>query len=273
MVTSRLARFPKPISQSLWLFLITLLSILGVRWLQVPQLNQLKRGTQDISTAQLQQQIEAEKVRLNLLQKFPTFGFNNLVADWVFLNFLQYFGDDQVRDKTGYQLSPEYFEIIIDQDPKFLQAYFFLSSSTSIYAGMPQRSVALIEKGLQFLKPQTPPQSYYVWRYKGIDELLFLGDGKSAQHSFEMAAEWASFYDDAESKSVAAISHRTAQFLSRKPDSKIAQVNAWSMVLSNAVKSNDKPSAQLAISRIQALGGQVSISSEGAVRVFLPKQD
>ncbi len=273
MVISTFARFPKPLNQSVSLCLIALLSIITLRWLQLPQLNQLKRGSQDTSTAELQQEIEAEKVRLNLLQKFPTFGFNNLLADWVFLNFLQYFGDDEVRAKTGYQLSPDYFEVIIDRDPKFLQAYFFLSGSTSIYAGIPQRSVALMEKGLQFLRPKAPPQSYYVWRYKGIDELLFLGEGKAAQHSFEMAAEWASYYNDAESQSVAAISRRTAQFLERKPDSRIAQANAWSLVLSNAIKSNDKGSAQLAINRIEALGGQVSISEEGAVKVFLPKED
>jgi hypothetical protein len=112
-------------------------------------------------------EVKAEKVRLNLLQKVPAFGFDNLLGDWAFLNFIQYFGDDEARAATGYRLSPDYFDVIIDRDPKFLQAYFFLSGSGSLYAGMPERSVTLMEKGLKSLSPQSPPKSYYVWRYKG----------------------------------------------------------------------------------------------------------
>ena len=69
--------------------LIALLSIAAVAWLQIPQLTQIKGAQQNTSPADLQREIETEKVRLNLLQKIPVFGFENLLADWVFLNFLQ----------------------------------------------------------------------------------------------------------------------------------------------------------------------------------------
>jgi hypothetical protein len=74
----------------------------------------------------------------------------------VFLGFAQYFGDDSARQITGYALSPDYFEIIVDRDPRFREAYLFLSVSSSLYAAMPERSVVLMEKGLKFLKPQDP---------------------------------------------------------------------------------------------------------------------
>lgn len=265
-----LTQSSQSLRQSLIPSLIALLCIIAVGGLQIPRLNQLQGKGETPSPIELQRQIEAEKVRLNLLQKVPTFGFDNLVADWVFLNFLQYFGDDEARDVTGYQLSPEYFEVILARDPRFLEAYFFLSGSTSLYAGMPDRSVELMEEGLQQLSPKAPRKSYYIWRYKAIDELLFLGDAQAARQSFEKAAEWASTYEDEESQYVASISRQTAQFLARNPLSKSAQVSAWSMVLQNAM---DDRTRQRAIDQIEALGGKVVTTPEGAVKIQLPQRD
>src|SRR4028118_1979843 len=98
------------------------------------------------------------------------------------------------------------------------------------------------------MSPQTPPKSYYVWRYKAIDELLFLGNAQAAKQSFEKAAEWASIYPDQRSKQVAALSRKTANFLARNPNSKNGQVSAWSMVLTNAP---DARTQKIAIERIQ----------------------
>ncbi len=234
------------------------------------QVQQLKKLRQDTGLANLKKELEQEKLGLEVLKQIPTFGFSNLVADSTFISFLQYFGDDAARAKTGYRLSPEYFEVILERDPYFLAAYSFLSGSTTLYAGMPERTVALMEQGLKFLSPKVPFKSYYVWRYKGADELLFLGDSRAAQHSFETAADWAGAYSDPESKNIAAISRQTAQFLFRNPASKSAQVSAWLMVLGNAL---DDRTRQLAISRIEALGGQVIITPQGEVKVQLPKAD
>jgi hypothetical protein len=258
--------FPELVTASF----VALLCILGVGFLQIPQLNKFNSNKKTASLENLNREISSEKLRLNLLRQLPSFGFDNLIADWVLINFLQYFGDDEVREKTGYGVSPEYFEVILARDPYFLQAYLFLSSSTSLYAGRPERAVALMEKGLKSLTPKVPQKSYYVWRYKGIDELLFLGDAQAAKQSFATAAVWASSYSDKESKQVAAISRRTAEFLASNPKSKSAQIGAWTMVLSNQV---DAQTRNLAIKRIEALGGKVFITPEGAVQVRSPKED
>jgi hypothetical protein len=139
-----------------------------------------------------------------------------------------------------------------------------------MYAGMPEKSVALMEQGLKSMSPKTPPNSYYVWRYKAIDELLFLGNSQAARQSFEKAAEWASTYSDEESKNIAAFSRKTAEFLSRNPNSKFAQVAAWTMVLSN---TRDKRVEKIAISRIEAIGGKVVITPEGKVKIQPPPRD
>lgn len=266
-----LSQFRQNLKQSVAASIVALVCVVALGVLQRPQLTQLSCGSENASPEALKREVESEKVRINLLKKFPAFGFDNLLADWAFLGFLQYFGDDEARKITGYRLSPDYFDVIINRDPKFLKAYLFLSGSSSLYAGMPERSVALMEKGLKSLSPQAPPGSYYVWRYKATDELLFLGKAEAAKQSFNKAAEWASVYIDNESKAIAAISRRTSEFLAQNPNSKSAQVNAWIMVLSNAF---DQRTRKEAITRIEALGGKVLISPEGVIqKVELPPQD
>ncbi len=250
--------------------LVVILCILGIGSMQSPRLQKLLNSREYISLATLEKELQQEKLRLNLLKQTPSFGYDNLVANWAYLNFLQYFGDDEVRERTGYSLSPEYFEVILKRDPKFLAAYLSLSSSTSIYAAMPERSIAIMEEGLKSLSPKVPEKSYYIWRYKGIDELLFLGNSQAAQKSFETAANWASEYKDEESQLVAFTSQKTAEFLSRNPDSKYAQIATWSMVLGNPV---DEQTRKRAITAIEKLGGEVITNPDGTNRIKLPPKD
>lgn len=260
------------LSQVVTTSIIAVVCIVVVGTLQVPQLNDIKSRTQNTTPEGLQREVNLEKLRLNLLERTPAFGFDNLLADWVFLNFLQYFGDDNARLQTGYALSPEYFKIIIARDPRFLGAYIPLSTSISLYAAKPELSVALMEKGLKSMSPKSPPKSYYVWRLKGIDELLFLGNAQAARQSFEKAAEWASIYPDSESQNVAAFSHQTAAFLARNPLSKSAQVGAWTMILNN-LTLKDERTRQIVIARIEALGGQVIVTPQGEVKIRPPQDD
>ena len=249
---------------------VTLLCIGSIIAFQLPQLNRLSAKAKNTPTASFKKELELEKVRLNLLKNIPSFGFNNLASDWTFINFILYFGDDEARAKTGYALSPEYFEDILNRNPYFLDAYPFLSSSTTLYAGMPERTIDLMEKRLKSLSPKAPPKAYYIWRYKGTDELLFLGNAQAARQSFQTAGDWADTYVDSDSKYIAKISHQTAKFLASNPNSKSAQVNAWTLVLTNAF---DDRVRKIAISRIQALGGTVSITPQGQFKVQPPNKD
>ncbi len=256
-------------SQVIGAFVGVLVCTGAIVTLQLPQLNQLNNKAKTTSVADFQKQVEAEKLQLQLLRKVPSFGFERLIADWTFINFLLYFGDDEAREKTGYSLSPEYFEVVIDRDPYFLRTYLFLSSSTTLFAGLPEKSVGLMNRGLKSLAPQVPAKSYYVWRYKATDELLFLGDAEAARNSYTKAAEWASTYSDDESQYVANSSRQTAAFLANNPSSKIAQISAWTSVLGNAF---DDRTRRRAINEIQTLGGIVTVTPTGEFSVRLSKQ-
>lgn len=263
-----LPRMRHPFWQALGTIALILVCGSAIAALQLPLLKQL-RQQQSPSLASLERQSALEKQRLQVLQHLPTFGFDNLMADWVFLNFLQYFGDDAARARTGYDLSPEYFEVILRRDPRFVRGYLFLSQSTSLFAAMPKRTIALMELGLTTLTPQIPPNSYYVWRYKGIDELLFLGDAKAAQHSFRQSAEWASQHPDPESQQVAQLSQSMASFLAENPRSQSALVGAWSMVLQSAV---DDRTRDRAIAQIKELGGTFETDAQGRTLIRFPPE-
>ena len=214
------------------------------------------------------EELAATKIRN--IKGIPTLGYRNIFADWVYLLFLQYFGDDEIRRQTGYSLSPDFFESIIANDPYYVYFYVFLSGGSSLYAGQPARAVTLMNEGLSHMSPEGPNNGYLVWRYKGTDELLFLGDSAAAQQSFQTAADWANQSDQPEAQAVAAISQRTADFLAQNPISKRAQVDAWASILTN---SFDASTQQLAIDRIEALGGRVNINDDGRIQIGYPQQD
>ncbi|MEM1392539.1 MAG: hypothetical protein AAF757_14435 [Cyanobacteria bacterium P01_D01_bin.116] len=248
---------------------VACLCLFAVSCLQFSRMQQLLQGKPTNTVEALQREISAEEVRLKFLKKIPTFGYDNLIANWIYLNFLQYFGDDEIRSKTGYGLSPQYFEVILKRDPRFVNAYLALSTSGSIYAGMPEKSVKIMNQGLKSLNPWVPKNSYYVWRYKAVDELLFLGDSQAARKSFTNASEWASEHSDEESQLVASLSGQTAEFLKTNRDSKYAQISAWAMVLSHGA---DQKTRQRAIREIEALGGKVVSTPQGN-QIRFPKKD
>jgi hypothetical protein len=216
------------------------------------------------------QQEEKIKTALTLQKKLPTFGFNNLLADWQYLQLIQYFGDTPARNKTGYSLVTDYFELISNYDPRFVNAYFFLSTANSIYAAKPEKTVEFLNKILAQITPEVNPLAFNLWTYKGVDEILFLGDIPAAQKSYEKSAQWALTRGDDIGKTVAKQRLETAEFLAKNRDSKKAQVSAWANILSSVF---DDKTRQMAIDKIRSLGGEVNISNDGQIQVKLPEED
>lgn len=238
----------------------------GILGLQKNRLNDTLNNNleENPSKSMLMLQEQTLKSNLTLFNQFPDFGYENIVSNFIYLNFLQYFGDRGKRSVIGYTASSLFFENIVDRDPFFTYFYFLLSTSVSIYSGRPDISLALIDQGLQAMSPNTPPDSYYVWRYKAVDELLFLGDGEAARQSHLKAAEWANLSSDPNAKAVAQRSLNTAKFLAQDVNSQSAQIAAWAQVLAGAI---DDETRQIAIERIEALGGTITVDQYGKVIV------
>lgn len=245
-------------------FLLILTSLIGTIGLQQKSLKTITKANENVQ--QHLQQERIEQANLELIAKMPSFGFDNLIADWTVFKFLQYFGNEEARRNTDYSLSPKYFRILVDRDPNFTRAYFRLAPAVTLKAGRPEETVSILEEGLSQISPERY-RANYLWIYKAIDELLFLGDTQAAIKSFQTAAEWSSIINDTPREESA---RRTAQFLANDPDSKTVQVGAWFTVWTGAP---DIETRNLAQQNIERLGGRLEIREDGRVFAHPPQEE
>ncbi|MGI9535388.1 MAG: hypothetical protein ACR2NW_10605, partial [Thermodesulfobacteriota bacterium] len=79
-------------------------------------------------------------------------GYKELLADLYWLRMLQYFGSDEIQlSQKDAKLLFNYFDIITDLDPKFVNAYrfggTFLAEPTPIGLGELELGTKLMDKG------------------------------------------------------------------------------------------------------------------------------
>lgn len=248
---------------------ITLSLLIGTLAIINLQKNNLKNKLIAQEQTSYSQEEKTLKTEIDLQKKIPNFGFNNLIADWNYLKFIQYFGDTPARESTGYSLITDYFETLVDKDPYFTEAFLSFSSANSLFAAQPQKTVALINKVLQSAPPNLPGYPFLLWTYKAADEILFLGDLKAAKKSYDNAAQWAKYRKDALGNEMAARYEKTAEYLATNPDPTQAQIGAWVNVLSTA---RDEKTATYVVEQLNNLGVEVGISDDGKL-VVKNKQD
>ena len=249
---------------NIFTFPLIITSLIGIIGLQQKNLKTIANAKENIQKHIKQEKIE--KASLELIEKMPSFGFDNLIADWTVFKFLQYFGNEEARRNTDYSLSPKYFRIVVDRDPNFTRAYFRLAPAVTLKAGRPEETVSILEEGLSQISPERY-RANYLWVYKGIDELLFLGDTQAAIKSFETAAEWSSMINDTPREESA---RRTAKFLANDPNSKTVQVGAWFTIWTGAP---DIATRNLAQQNIERLGGRLEIREDGRVFAHPPQEE
>lgn len=227
-------------------YLFTFMSIaIAIFYLQSDRLSKVK--TQVENPDYLQQEKES-LTALNLRKITPAFGFNNLMADSIYLQFVQYFGDETARKATGYSLVPQYFTAIAERDPQFTKAYLTLATANSMYAGKAEETVSLIDRVLQ--TSPTEKNSHLLWTVKAIDETIFLGDIDAAKHSYLTAAQLARHSD--RPIDTVRYNQQKAQFLDTEPDTTEAQITAWKSVLPHVVKEHERQVIRDRISALEA---------------------
>ena len=199
---------------------------------------------------------EQEQARLVDWQKQTShLGFDNLKADWIYLDFVQYFGDANARETIGYKLVPEYFETITKIDPRFTTAYLNLAIANSMYAGYPEKTIVLTEQVLKSVNPESPDASF-LWTSKGLDELLFMGDKKAAIESYQMAAKWQSLANTKRPDGLTIQDLELALKDTDEIDLKQAQIRAWSSVL---VYVKEQPRQREIMDKISSLKAELSV--------------
>ena len=254
----------------LFISLVTLsASVLGIIHLQKGNLKKAEIVRDKETYLKEQEQFSTTaKIQKNI----PSLGFNNLIADWTFLQFIQYFGDGEARQVTGYSTVTDYFEDIVNRDPNFMQSHLVMSSANSLFAARPQKTVALMNQAVEKVDLKVPNYPFLLWSYKAADETLFLGDLKAAENSYEKAAQWAKewtkIHNDNTGNAMAKRYERSAAFLATNPDPTQAQIGAWMSILSTA---QDRKTANYIVKQLEDLGVEFSISNDGQLIVKPPK--
>lgn len=228
---------------------IALAALIGVILMQRSQLDQPSQWAENPKQAE-----EQEALKLKLLSRAPTFGFDNVLSAWVFLNFLQYYGDDAAREKTGYSLSPQYFDVVTRLDPRFTDVYMFISSAVSYQLGKPDLAIDLMKRGTTALSPKANPKAFQVWRFMGLDQLLLQGDVPGSVYSHEMAAAWVKGTPD---EDLAPLFQGTAKFLRNDPNSLPVRVFSWGSIYEQARMVGDQQTQKRAKQEIINLGGKI----------------
>ncbi|MCG9885097.1 MAG: hypothetical protein MH825_05890 [Cyanobacteria bacterium] len=239
---------------------VAIAAALGIATIQQGTIAQAGRVP---ANAQLLQ--EQTGIKLDLLQRLPALGFENCIANWAFLSYLQYFGDTDTRTVTGYDLNRDYFRLMVQRDPRFLAIYPFLSAGVSYYQGEPETAIALMATATDSLDPQVQPEAFWVWRFMALDRLLLLGDGSGAAADLEMAARWAN--QNPRSQPYVPMFLETARFFRSAPDSRGVQFFAWNSVYTEAV---DEPIKRRAARELILLGAQRTTDAQGQTVFVLP---
>lgn len=241
---------------------IALAALLGVVLMQQVRLDRVL--LKKLNPEQAEQQ---EALQIELMKRSPTLGFDNAIADWAFIKFIGYFGDEELRNQTGYELNDDYFDLLTKRDPRFMEAYLFISSAVSFMQAKPELGVELMDRGTAVLSPEINPRSYLLWRYKGIDQLLLVNDIPGAIKSHEIAAEWAKGTPD---ENFASVYQQTAEFLKSNPDNISVRFWAWSEIYYSTVDKTVKARAE---EELLKLGANKRVGEDGQVYFALPLSD
>jgi hypothetical protein len=247
-----------------------LLAIGAVSGITLMQWQRLQRTA--LTTLNPKQQEQQEALYIRSLKYLPDqgFGFNNLIADWTFLRFLQYFGDFDARAATGYSVAPDFFELISQRDPRFIPIYIFSSGTLAYELGMPEESIKILDRGIAALDPKLQARAYTLWTLKALDQFLLLGDAAAAADSYHMAAQWAQQSPDPELQKEAPFLQQFSDFLKTDPDSRIVRFWAWTTVYNQAKATGNAKARGRARNELWLLGAVEGKNEAGQTMFRLP---
>jgi tetratricopeptide (TPR) repeat protein len=222
-------------------WLVVVLCSLPIFWMQA-------RASQQSSPVQ-----HSEDIALDALAKLPDFGNRDLVADFLWLRFIQYFGDSSVRAKSGYGLSYKYLKTITDRDPHFDNAYRIANLAVAYRMGRTDLADALLAKGIQ-----ANPKSYLIWQTRGFLHFLYTGNIPKAVYCFRRNAGIAVAVGGNSQQHWGNYWFAMSKYLEVSKSNDWTRRQIWAEVYAN---SSDTSTQALALTQLAKLG--VSLNKDG----------
>lgn len=169
------------------------------------------------------------------LLKVADLGFGSLVADFMWLKGIQYYGEHRKTDKK-YPLAEHIFSSITNLDPAFIGAYRFGAIVLSEDADTPAGAIGLLKKGLR-----SNPDRWEIPFDLGFIYFVALDDYAKAAHYFRFASRGAEAPD---------IARRFTAFAYRKAGRTDVARSLWEEMYRSSTNQAVRATAEYSIKRI-----------------------
>ncbi len=152
----------------------------------------------------------AQAVRLVAL------GYDRLLADFYWLAFVNYVGDDASRVVDHFRLADKYLDLVTGLDPHFIQPYWFCAFTVGSDQKRPLRANEILERGVR-----ANQNNWYLPYIAGVNLYLFAHDEVGASRFYRSASK----FPDAP-KWLA----RQSEILAARIPSSIKEINTWDAI-------------------------------------------
>lgn len=171
-------------------------------------------------------------------------GYDRLIADFVWLAFINYVGDSNARLKDKYCHADRYLDVVTALDPSFIQPFWFCAFIIGSDQQRPSRAAQLIKRGFD-----ANPSTWLLPYIAGANDYLNAHDELGAAKWYRIAStlpgapSWLS---------------RQSQILASKIPSTIKEIAVWRAIY----ESEPSPMVRIqAKQRLIALWTKVYLSS------------
>lgn len=112
------------------------------------------------------------------------FGMDRFMADFYWLSFVQYMGDQPERDKRGYGKASDFVWLICKLDPQFPKVYWFGCWSVGYWQKRPDIADEILRYGMSH-----NPNDWDLPFLAGINQYLFAKQPAKAAKYYEIASK------------------------------------------------------------------------------------
>jgi hypothetical protein len=143
-------------------------------------------------------------------------GYDRLLADFYWLEFVNYIGDVRARFRDKSSMADKYLDLVSGLDPHFTQPYWYCAFTVGSEQKRPFRANEIIQRGLR-----ANPGNWYLPYIAGINMYLFAHDEVAAARYYSVASK----LPDAPPWLA-----RQAAILAAKIPSTIKEINTWDTI-------------------------------------------
>lgn len=180
--------------------------------------------------------------------KYFTLGFDNVIADLLWIQFIQYYGENSQIKRLGgtkydFSFTYKYIDVITTLDPNFQYAYWLGAFAIADEMERPDLAIKMIEKGIK-----NNPKNWWLPYTAAVMELMYNNNFVDAYKYIQKAAELKPNNEHIQHLKTVLESKKTKQEKSRE---------VWLEVYKIAQKQGDEMTMEKARKKMKILGYKI----------------